>query len=73
MGSIRRQDSTGWLLVAGCASKQGFFSRPFDADVLLSVPREVTFFSLTELGGPISLARVRDLQGAASAGDVPLA
>jgi hypothetical protein len=59
MGSVRRQDFTGWLLVAGRASKQGFFHDRFDADVLLSVPREVTFFSLTELGGRISLARVR--------------
>jgi hypothetical protein len=25
MGSIRRQDLTGWLLVAGCASNQGLF------------------------------------------------
>ena len=72
MGSIRRQDFTGWLFVAGCAFKQGLFHDRFDADVLLSVPLEVTFFNLTELGGRISLARVRDLQGAASAGDVPL-
>ena len=73
MGSVRRQDFTGWLFVAGCASKQCLFHDRFDADVLLSVPRAVTFFSLSELGGRISLARVRDLHGAASAGDVPLA
>jgi Peptidase family S58 len=73
MGFIRRQDFTGWLFVAGCASKQGLFHDRFDANVLLSVPREVTFFNITELGGRISLARVRDLQGAASARDVPLA
>jgi hypothetical protein len=39
MGSIRRQDFTGWLPVAGCASNQGLLHDRFDADVLLSVPR----------------------------------
>ena len=56
-------------VVAGCASNQGLVHDRFNAVVLLSVPREVTFFSLTELGARMSLARVRDLRGAASAGD----